>query len=161
MQQVNPNVINLRYADGHRLRQGVHINRLKPYKEQIPEKIPELATNNDFDPAEERVIDKTSLRVNEQVVREVTQHQVKKDVLQFLTTFDDGTIRWQPEDNFCDDNGKIITEAILRYFDKTKKPFLVALHAQLSKLKSQFKPANYPTLAVQKTKSILGHDSPY
>ena len=38
----------------------------------------------------------------------------------------------------------------------------MALHAQLSKLKSQFKPANYPvTLAVQKTKSILGHDSPY
>ena len=144
------------------------MNRLKPYKERILKKVPDLATNDSFDPAEERVVDKTTLGVdepepeNEQIVREVTQHRVKKGVLEFLTIFDDGTVRWQPEDNFCDDDGKITTEAVLRYFDRTKKPFLVALHAQVSKLKSQLKPANYPAnLAVQKAKILLGNESLY
>ena len=78
IQQVNPNVVNLHYSDGHQLGQGIHVNCLKPYKERISEKIPDLATNDSFNPAEERVVDKTTLGVdepepeNEQVVREMT-----------------------------------------------------------------------------------------
>lgn len=51
--QVSPNIMELRYSNGHRLGQNVHISRLKHYKEHQPEEIPELDENDDFDPIEE------------------------------------------------------------------------------------------------------------
>jgi len=79
-----------------------------------------------------------------------------------LTTFKDGTTSWQPEENFYSHDGEVITEAINHYYELVPKPYLPTLHAQVTKLKAQFKTANYPFSTAQKLlKLLIGRRSPY
>jgi len=152
IKQVNANVVKLRYNDGTQLGQNVHVNRLKPYKERQPLEVPDLTEKDNFDPVEEPIIDKTELAEdeenpsNELEVQDITGHKVKKGKLWYLTTFTDGTTSWQPKENFYSHDGEVITEAINKYFELVSKPFLPALHAQITKLKTQFKAQIIPFL---------------
>jgi hypothetical protein len=62
VKQVTPNTVDLRYRDGHRLEQSVHVNRLKLYKERVP--IEELDIKNSFNPTSEKVNDNTDVGEN-------------------------------------------------------------------------------------------------
>ena len=95
-------------------------------------------------------------------VQDITGHKIKKGKIWYLTTFKDGTTSWQPEENFYSHDGEVITEAINHYYELVPKPYLLALHAQVTKLKAQFKTANYPFSTAQKLlKLLIGRRSPY
>lgn len=168
MKILTPNTVELRYRDGHRLGQSVHVNKIKPYKERAPVEDPNLPDYDNFNPEKEKTIDSTKLEENEDLpnleevdVEDITNHRVKKGKLEYLTTYKDGTTSWQPEENFIGEDGTT-TKAVEEYYQKRTDIPNIALWAQIEKFHSGFKSPKVPlNTAVLYLLNILGKRSTY
>jgi hypothetical protein len=56
VKQLTPNTVQLRYTNGMRLKQFVHVNRLKSYLKRQPTDHSQLEQEDDFDPSEEELL---------------------------------------------------------------------------------------------------------
>jgi hypothetical protein len=144
VKQVNPNVVKLRHDKGNQLGQNVHVNKLKLYKEKVPEKTPVLGEEDEFNPKNEATIDNTELQKDEAPppqeieVVSVTKHKISPTgKLEYWTIYSDKTQSWQVEDNFYSKDGTV-TEVVKKYYEERQKPSRMELQIQIMKCERKF-----------------------
>jgi hypothetical protein len=85
---------------------------------------------------------------------------VKKDKLEYLTTYQDNTTSWQPKENFIREDGTI-TAVMNKYYKHVDKP-KANLYVQLEKYNGLFKSPKVPLqTAIYQLLGIFGKKSTY
>jgi hypothetical protein len=138
-----------------------HLNyqpKLQPKKAQLQD--------DTFNLELEKSIDNTTVKEDEElpleeiIVLDITEHRIKKEKLEYLTTYSDGTTSWQPEENFILEDS-IITQTVKEYYQQLKTT-LLALYAQIAKIQGLIKSLKTPlSTATQQLTNLLGKKSIY
>jgi hypothetical protein len=102
--QVTPNIVKLKMAQGNRVKQKVHVNRLKQYHEQgaeRPSEEPKLDEEDTFDYELEKVVDQSTLGKkeappeDEQPIFKIVAYRIMNVNLQYQVEWEDGDKTWQ------------------------------------------------------------------